>query len=465
MHTRSAVSVASLLLIASGCTDRSLPSAPRRAAGPSATVYTATVSGPVTLSGLVGSTQNIAFGINAAGIVSGTSGGHTVVWTTGTGVAPSSTAPITVDYGLGYDINAAGQIAGEYASQAALWTPDGSGGYVRTDIGAQLPSPVFSDAWAVNDGGKVVGYFRTIENAVAVDKCFLWTPNVANGTVGTVSIPSSDFGGGFCVANDINSAGTIAGASNLPSGGSHAFVWDGGASLTDLTPGGDPSYGTAINDGGQVAGWRVASPTLGGVTNAAVWTPTGPSSWSVQDLGTFGHDESQAADINDAGFVVAFGRNNTTTVDDAFFWQNGVATPLPGITGYTTAPTGALNNLTNTGVVLIVGASTNTVTADRIALRWAVTLTPVTPQGCIADLVALVGQMQTDGTLRTGEAKSLLAKLDATTRQIDQGRTTPATNLLYAFINEVNALVASGRLTAAQAQPLIDGARCAIDAL
>ena len=214
-----------------------------------------------------------------------------------------------------------------------------------------------------------------------------------------------------------------------------------------------------------MAGWRVASPTLGGVTNAAVWTPTGPSSWSVQDLGTFGHDESQAADINDAGFVVAFGRNNTTTVDDAFFWQNGVATPLPGITGYTTAPTGALNNLTNTGVVLIVGASTNTVTADRIALRWAVTLTPVTPQGCIADVVALVGQMQTDGTLRTGEAKSLLAKLDATTRQIDQGRTTPATNLLYAFINEVNALVASGRLTAAQAQPLIDGARCAIDAL
>ena len=464
MRTRPALTLASLTAMLAGCGDHDLPSEPRNVA-PNVTVYSVTVQPPVTLGGLAGSTQDIAIGINGAGDITGESGGRTVVWSTGTAVAPQSTSPDEVDFGRGIEINALGQIAGERGGQAALWTPNTSGGgYTRTDIGSQLPGSIVGTAWAINDGGQVVGNFRTLEGGVLVWKCFLWTPGVPNGTVGAVSVPASDFGGGFCTANDINSAGTIAGASNLLSGGSHAFVWSGSGALTDLTPGGEASYGSAINDGGQVAGWRVTSPTIGGVLNAAVWTP-GPSGWSVADLGTFGRDESMAMDINDAGFVIAFARINATAVDEAFFWQNGSATPLPGVAGYSTAPNGALHNVTSAGVVLVAGASTNVTTAERIALRWAVTLTPATPQGCIASLVTLIGQMQTAGTLRAGEAKSLLAKLDAATRQLDQGRTTPAANLLEAFISEVSAAVAAGRLSAAEAQPLIDGARCALAAL
>jgi probable HAF family extracellular repeat protein len=469
MRTRSAVviAVASLVVATWGCTDDSIPSAPRSVV-PAATVYTATVSPSVILGGLGGSTQNFAYGVNNAGVISGLSAGSVVLWSTGTAVAPTSTAAIPIGFaGRGLDVNAFGQIVGENGVHAALWTPNTGGGYTLTDIGALFPGAIFSTAWAVNAGGKVVGYVKVPENGIPVIKCFLWTPNAPNGTVGTVSVPASDFGAGFCTANDINAAGTIAGASNLPSGPSHAFVWDGSSAsgLTDLTPLGDgESYGTSINEGGQVAGWRLTSPTLGGVINAAIWTPSG-SSWTVSDLGTFGHERSMAMDINDAGFVVAFGHNVSPLVDDAFFWQNGSASPLLGVPGYQTIPTGALNDATNLGVLLVVGLSVNNTTGEGVALRWAVTLTPVVSSGCLAQLGALVAQMRTDGTLSGGAANSLLAKLDATSRQIDQGHTTPAHNLLSAFINEVNALVASGRLTAAQAQPLLDGAQCAISAL
>ena len=471
--------LASLAATLSGCTDEPLPSAPRdiapRDIAPRATVYASVAVGaPVVLGGLPGSIQDIPHGINDAGDVTGVSSFKAAVWHTGAGVVPSSTAASAIDDGApgwGHDINAAGQVAGERGVRAALWTPNGNAPPILTDIGALLPgAPISSVAWGINDGGKVVGYFTLVENGESVSKCFLWTPAVANGTSGTVSVPAADFGGGFCVANAVNGAGTVVGASALPAPAgspaeSHAFAWDGsgGAALMDLTPGPDQhSYASGINDGGQVAGWRITSPGIGGVINAVVWSPTGAASWNVADLGTFGHEQSYAMDINDAGFVVGFTRDGST--DRAFFWQNGVVAELPAGSAPSVSTT-ALSNVVG-NVVLVVGGSILDLDANtREPLRWAVTLTPASPHGCIVDLVAMVKQLRAGGTLRAGEAQSLLAKLDAATRQIDQGQKTPARNLLEAFINEVSAAVAAGRLSAAEAQPLIDGARCALAAL
>ena len=49
---------------------------------------------------------------------------------------------------------------------------------------------------------------------------------------------------------------------------------------------------------------------------------------------------------------------------------------------------------------------------------------------------------------------SLHAKLDAAAKQIQAGKPTPAANLLQAFLNEVEAIVGSGRMSAADAEPL-----------
>ena len=73
----------------------------------------------------------------------------------------------------------------------------------------------------------------------------------------------------------------------------------------------------------------------------------------------------------------------------------------------------------------------------RHGLRWSVTLTPTSLQGCLAELAHLVTQLRESGVFNAGEATSLLGKVDAASRQASQGKTTPAKNLLNALINAV----------------------------
>lgn len=67
--------------------------------------------------------------------------------------------------------------------------------------------------------------------------------------------------------------------------------------------------------------------------------------------------------------------------------------------------------------------------------------------------VTLVKGLAT-GTLNAGQANSLLAKISAAQNQLGMGNTGAAANQLRALLNEVDAVVASGRLTSADAQPL-----------
>jgi hypothetical protein len=80
-------------------------------------------------------------------------------------------------------------------------------------------------------------------------------------------------------------------------------------------------------------------------------------------------------------------------------------------------------------------------------------------------LTQLITDLRSANVLNAGEARSLLAKVDAATRQASQGKTTAAKNVLSALIAEAEALRSSGRLTSAQAQQLIDAAQCAIAAM
>ena len=62
------------------------------------------------------------------------------------------------------------------------------------------------------------------------------------------------------------------------------------------------------------------------------------------------------------------------------------------------------------------------------------------------------------GVQQRGEKTSLTAKLQAALGYLQVGDTADAIAALQAFINEVNALVNSGRLTTADAEPLISAA-------
>ncbi len=56
-------------------------------------------------------------------------------------------------------------------------------------------------------------------------------------------------------------------------------------------------------------------------------------------------------------------------------------------------------------------------------------------------------------------------KLEAAIAQLERGNTTPAENVFAAFVNQVNALVTSGRLDSAAGQSLLDAVRRIVNSL
>jgi large repetitive protein len=104
---------------------------------------------------------------------------------------------------------------------------------------------------------------------------------------------------------------------------------------------------------------------------------------------------------------------------------------------------------------------TVTVTDDGglVGTRTA-TVTVLTAQQGIAGLIA-----QVDGMVSGGAANSLDAKLRAASASLDRGNTAAATGQLGAFINEVQAMVQSGRLTPAQGDALVAAAQRILDSI
>lgn len=90
------------------------------------------------------------------------------------------------------------------------------------------------------------------------------------------------------------------------------------------------------------------------------------------------------------------------------------------------------------------------------------TVTVLSAASAIGVLSGNVDALATAGTLTSAEAHELAVSLDAALKSIEKGNTTPAGNQLGAFINKVEALRSSGRISAATAQALIDYANRAI---
>jgi probable HAF family extracellular repeat protein len=110
-------------------------------------------------------------------------------------------------------------------------------------------------------------------------------------------------GSTFSEAWGINNAGRIVGASARSGTAPHAVRWDGD-SITDLgTLGGDSSLALDINDRGDVVGYADVG---GGILHAALW-----AHGTVTDLGTLGGSNSAAAAINNRGQVVGWSDVNT----------------------------------------------------------------------------------------------------------------------------------------------------------
>jgi probable HAF family extracellular repeat protein len=91
----------------------------------------------------------------------------------------------------------------------------------------------------------------------------------------------------------------------------HAFFWNRGT-LTDLgtLPGGDSSFGYAINERDLVVGWS-QNGVIDPLTGVPEYVPTAWRKGKVVEIGTFGGAFGQASALNDEGFVVGAAENAT----------------------------------------------------------------------------------------------------------------------------------------------------------
>jgi hypothetical protein len=79
-------------------------------------------------------------------------------------------------------------------------------------------------------------------------------------------------------------------------------------------------------------------------------------------------------------------------------------------------------------------------------------------------IVSLISKVQTL-PLNNGNKNSLTSKLENALSKYNSGKLIPARNIMNAFLNELSQFVNNGKLTAIQAQPLIDSANEIIDAI
>jgi probable HAF family extracellular repeat protein len=210
-------------------------------------------------------------------------------------------------YSFAYGINNSGQVVGHSDSTEGLHAfITGPNGVGMRDLGTLGGRESF--AFGINDAGQVVGYagtgaFITGPNGVGMTPIEPLDDRSPNITLEDQAPPS------------INNSGQVAGSSLVfqssdPFGRwqtfvSHAFVTGAnGTGVTDLgTLGGDESYGTAINDAGQVVGW---AETQEGIRHAFI---TGPDGTGMTDLNlVFGLPHgvilTETMDINNMGQVV-----------------------------------------------------------------------------------------------------------------------------------------------------------------
>lgn len=249
-----------------------------------------------------------------------------------------------------FGINSHGHVVGRAAmpsgeTHAALWLDARE----LVDLGT-LPGGTYSEAYAINDAGQVVGWSMTDQSTcTAFDGCwhaFLWE----NGTM-------TDLGGldtRFQIyAYSINNRGLIAGASataDYPFGFWRAVTWLRGELQALAHPeGATDSLAYGINARGAAVG----AAHINGRTVPVLW-----SQGTVSLLPTPGATSAEALKLNDRGQIVGRGGNG------ALLWSDGELAMLPNPAGTIRSSAYDINN-----AGLIVGESQIN-NGGWVASRW-----------------------------------------------------------------------------------------------
>jgi probable HAF family extracellular repeat protein len=339
-------------------------------------------------------------------------------------------------YAVPRALNELGQVIGdsytaEAEAHAYLWAREGG----MLDLGTLDGDR--SRAVGMNDLGWVVGDSYTADGA---NHAFLWTPRDGMVDLGTL-------GGTYSRADAVNNTGQVVGTSYTSANDDHAFLWTAKGGMVDLgTLGGTYSGALDISESGHVVGWSYTSGDA--EKHAFLWTSGG----GMKDLGTLGGGKSWANRVNNLGHVVGNSRLATGETR-AFYW-----TPTGGIVALGILPGGSRSDALDINERGQVVGWSNTADGTRHALLWTV----ASPEQQIQALGDQVMGLVDDGVLNSGSANALIQKLDNAARQLDAGKTNVVCAQMEAFINQVETLVRTGKLTEELGAELIGAANSII---
>lgn len=238
------------------------------------------------------------------------------------------------------------------------WGQNGGLRFSLTDLGTF--GGTWSEAWAINDSGTIVGTFGVSGG----QRCF----SIRNGSLLT-------FDGGSkppkCEALALDIKGNIAGAVATAASGSlyRAFRYDNGGKLMVLPvpPGYDYTMGLAIYGGTVVGG--VGNSTSGaycsncrfwdsGLQTAVKWDADGYLTTIVNGRVADFSQGTYARGINSSGEIVGRVFYYPNVTQSAWLWKNGVYTDLPTLP-VTTPPYSEANAINDSGYIVGDGNTDN----------------------------------------------------------------------------------------------------------
>jgi uncharacterized membrane protein len=226
------------------------------------------------------------------------------------------------------------KIVGWCADRAFLWR-EGQG---MTQL-ASLPGYSRAYGYDVNDAGLVCGQAGLEVTGPEPARAVVWNQAGVPTSLGTIG------GGRFSMARAINGLGVVAGTSeSLPTTTLwHAFAWDSGSGMVDVTPGAADHQGWGLNEFGEIVG----------VAGFSAWRHA-PGS-GIQYLGQpAGFAYSAAFAINAAGQVCASVTSASGNTQRLARFTDGVGWEILGGVGQLNQPTG-INSFGQ-----VVGTSNNT---------------------------------------------------------------------------------------------------------
>ncbi len=230
----------------------------------------------------------------------------------------------------GRGLNDSGQIVGfsrtsaTGTQQQAFVDSMGTDGKMHMVALGTLPGFPSSEAWAINESGQIVGRSSASAGSTPINsgRAFLYRKNDSG--VATMENLGVLFPGDtYSEAWALNDSGQVVGESGIDEDHGQAFLYSGGTMKgLGFLPGQPYSEAFGIDNSGQIVGWSYSSRAS--VQGRAFIYRNG----EMSDLGALPGDiYSMARAIDEHGRVIGQSRD-ASGQNRAFLWENGVMTVL-----------------------------------------------------------------------------------------------------------------------------------------